>query len=687
MRTVTKGVRWLGMLCILASFAGTAFAQRTVTLTLNTATVPDTIRTDSFIEVRGAANGVAPATLADGNMIDWSDVSTLEPENIGGDYWRIQFQIADTTDLTFKFYSDQLNSVADGWEIDPNPNIPPGAGDTTLALHFFEFNGPWRGRAGDKGPYNWRPFDSKEDSVAVWFRVAMFGAESEADGYDPAVTAPAQQIGVRGDNLDVNGDGTVLGPVDWGVTQVVLQRESPNENLPGYQIYSGVGYYPSDLVGSVQNYKFVLDDDVLDNEPVGWEEGNVTDNRTFTVPAQDTTLQWVYYGNTPPVATEPVTSALIFAVDLSPLEAIGIFDVARGDTLEVRGGFNGWDCVGAGAPDDCLLDREAGSSLFAQVVPVTAIPGTEIAYKFFLNINDEAFMEEFGVDFVPSGWEEPISTTGANRTVVFEGIVNDFQDVGLQFFNDVLPGNIVGEGESIDVTFTVDMTAALTNDARPFDAASGDSVWIELGDPIWAFTQGAEGGILRDFVLTDDDGDNVFTGTLTVDGPTFAAIQYKYAYGMGSDTFAEPGGDTSTAGRRRTRFVTPNDDGSFPDIWSFPDEVFQVEAGPLPFESNPIVVGVEVVDGELPEQISLGANYPNPFNPVTSFQYSIPSTERVRVRVFDVMGRVVATLVDGVQQAATYEVSFDASRLASGVYIYQLETPTRVVAKKMLLLK
>ncbi len=116
MRTTTTYCRWLGLLLVMTCFAGTAFAQRNITLRLNTATIPDTTSTDSFIEVRGAVNSVSPITLIDGNMIDWSDVSTLEPVNIGGDYWEITFQIADTTDLTFKFFSQQAQDNAlDVW--------------------------------------------------------------------------------------------------------------------------------------------------------------------------------------------------------------------------------------------------------------------------------------------------------------------------------------------------------------------------------------------------------------------------------------------------------------------------------------------------------------------------------------------------------------------------------------------
>ena len=680
MRTITNTGRWLMLLLVLCCITMTAQAQRTVTLTLNTSTVPDTLRTDSFIEVRGAVNGVAPITLFDGNIIDWSDASTLEPVNIGGDYWQLQFQIADTTDLTFKYYSGQLNEVADGWEVDPNPTIEAGAADTTLPVHFFEFNGTWRGLSGDKGPHDWRPYEPMEDLVAVNFRVYMDTPEGSADGYD--ATNDAQIIGVRGDDL------SGMGPLDWGSTDVVLEQESTDSGVAGYDLYSAVAYYPAEIAGMEQNYKFV----VTEGETTEFEEGDVTGNRTFTVPAQDTTLQWVYYGNQAPVSVDPVEALVIFAVDLSPLETIGVFDRARGDTLEVRGGFNGWDCSGDGAPDDCLLQRVPGEDQFEAAIPLTRIPGQNIAYKFFLNLNDEAFEDEFGVE-PPSGWEEG-HRTGINRTYSFTS--DPVQDLGVLFFNDIQPENIIPNEETIELMYSVDLSSATDASlARPFDPASGDSVFIEVGDPIWAFTQDIVVGpndpgefpYLRG-VLTDDDGDLIYTGNFTVQGPTYSNLTYKYAYGQGSDIFVEPGGDTANAGRRRTNYIVPNPDGTWPAAYSLPEATFQVAAGPLPFDENPALsTGVEVVNAEVPTRIKLEANYPNPFRSTTTFRYAIPQTQRVTVRVYDVLGRAVATLVDKVQPAATYEVSFDATELASGLYLYQVQAGDTVVSKTMMLVK
>ena len=93
-------------------------------------------------------------------------------------------------------------------------------------------------------------------------------------------------------------------------------------------------------------------------------------------------------------------------------------------------------------------------------------------------------------------------------------------------------------------------------------------------------------------------------------------------------------------------------------------------------------------------EFSLSQNYPNPFNPSTVIHYSIPNVtlsevegSRVQLKIYDILGNEVATLVNKEQPAGNYEVNFDASSLSSGVYLYKLITGIYSETKKMLLLK
>lgn len=84
---------------------------------------------------------------------------------------------------------------------------------------------------------------------------------------------------------------------------------------------------------------------------------------------------------------------------------------------------------------------------------------------------------------------------------------------------------------------------------------------------------------------------------------------------------------------------------------------------------------------------ALDQNFPNPFNPTTIIKYQIPNAGNVLLKVYDILGSELATLVDEQKIEGRYEVNFDASNLASGVYIYRLSVNDFVNVKKMILLK
>jgi hypothetical protein len=103
---------------------------------------------------------------------------------------------------------------------------------------------------------------------------------------------------------------------------------------------------------------------------------------------------------------------------------------------------------------------------------------------------------------------------------------------------------------------------------------------------------------------------------------------------------------------------------------------------------DPEIIIVSVEDEQvIPTEISLEQNYPNPFNPSTSIQYTISDRQFVSLKVYDIIGNEVATMVNSEKPAGVYEVEWNASDVPSGVYFYQLKTGSFVQTKKMLLLK
>jgi phosphatidylserine/phosphatidylglycerophosphate/cardiolipin synthase-like enzyme len=100
-----------------------------------------------------------------------------------------------------------------------------------------------------------------------------------------------------------------------------------------------------------------------------------------------------------------------------------------------------------------------------------------------------------------------------------------------------------------------------------------------------------------------------------------------------------------------------------------------------------IRVGVEQVGTTVPQTYALLQNYPNPFNPTTKIEYALPATQRVVLKMYDVLGREVQTLVNEQQAPGVYRVNVNAAGFASGVYFYRLEAGSFVQLRKMLLLK
>jgi hypothetical protein len=89
----------------------------------------------------------------------------------------------------------------------------------------------------------------------------------------------------------------------------------------------------------------------------------------------------------------------------------------------------------------------------------------------------------------------------------------------------------------------------------------------------------------------------------------------------------------------------------------------------------------------MPVEYSLLQNYPNPFNPSTTIGYSLAKESFVQLKIYDVLGREIKTLIDEKESVGTYNVHFDASDLNSGIYFYRIAAGGFVESKKMILLK
>lgn len=104
------------------------------------------------------------------------------------------------------------------------------------------------------------------------------------------------------------------------------------------------------------------------------------------------------------------------------------------------------------------------------------------------------------------------------------------------------------------------------------------------------------------------------------------------------------------------------------------------------FCGNP--TGIESDDyNNLPTEFALGQNYPNPFNPTTKISWQLPVGSHQTLKVYDILGNEVVTLVNEYREAGRYEVEFNASGMASGIFMYKLQAGSFIETKKMTIIK
>ncbi len=99
------------------------------------------------------------------------------------------------------------------------------------------------------------------------------------------------------------------------------------------------------------------------------------------------------------------------------------------------------------------------------------------------------------------------------------------------------------------------------------------------------------------------------------------------------------------------------------------------------------VIGIVNINSNIPDNFSLKQNYPNPFNPQTKIRFDIRKASFTELKIYDMLGREIKTLVNENLKPGEYEVSFNAASLPSGVYFYRISTESFTETKKMMLIK
>ncbi len=488
---------------------------------------------------------------------------------------------------------------------------------------------------------------------SVTFQVHL-GAMMQAGTFNPATDS----IVVRGDFQKMAGD-----TVDWDLYKFLMAKSTANDS-----IYTVAVTFPDTAVGKTIQYKFVT----VHAGAANWES---TDNRTYAITSdasQQTPL--AYFNNQKPglVATINIT----FQVDMTKMIAQGFN--ASVDSVYVVGGTPplNWGY----AAGTRMSPSFSNPAIYETTLEFTSVVGGNVEFKLF----------GAGADpFSNGGWE-----SGSNHSFSFPS-----KDTTVLWTPDL---NVTkASTEPTTVVFHVDMNKAydginykeiknvkgvwITGSVRPLnwppsgwplaDTASDESTQIDTSAQLHKmYDDGTHGDSLA--------GDNRWSLSLTFRAGVSAYVEYKYGAKFdGYDTLSIGGvvsngsliDNESTTGVNHSLTLA----GASMSAYNHFGDMDPANPG----------TGVKQIHNGVPAKFDLTQNYPNPFNPTTQINYSIPKNAFVTLKIFNVLGQEVATLYSGMQKAGNYVATFNAGKIASGVYFYRLSAGSFSSVKKMMFVK
>jgi hypothetical protein len=664
-----------------------------VTFRVNTSTIPDTLKSTSTVQMRGDGGST-------NGLLSWDGASPVRFSNVGGDYWQVKARFTPGADFPYKIFTNVAANVGaghvaehSGWEKDITTNgngnrrLVVGQNDTTIALQFVN------GSTANQEQF-WRPY-TETDSLEVTFRVNMANQED----LNPATTL----VGVNG---SFNG---------WGANTLILKQEAPDGNNPtrydGTKFYSGTLKLPykkanTDTITTPigYEYKFVQ----KTGADTKWE--NVS-NRTFSVNrgSSDTTLYWKWWDDVaskPPAGND--TAIVTFRVDMT--RAIQTNGYVVGDTVQVRYGFaNSAKVVGTKnmVKQGLTFIYTAVDSQVMGVNLKADGTGKPLVYQYYLVKNGQDYREVY-YNFAYSGSDVtlaerrllPITAkttaaldtsknlTNATRWPFWRNTRKLTKDVDVKFTVDLRPAYYqVRDGQPKDTLYDIQGPWTITKSVLDSIYKWGVSIngpaaggWASWGTSLYndAARKMYDDGTNGDAVA----GDRIYTRMIKFYKDSVNnVVGQEFKFGIhGGDNEGGKGGfgnnhieninDASSTAAIESQFGSINP--LYYDEWNY--ELKQR-------------TDVQKVNGLLPIEYSLNQNFPNPFNPTTTISYALPTSGLVTLKIYNVLGQEVKALVNAVQEAGTYNATFDASQLSSGVYFYKLEAGSFTSVKKMMLLK
>ena len=408
------------------------------------------------------------------------------------------------------------------------------------------------------------------------------------------------------------------------------------------------------------------------------------------------------------VGGEEITKTVLFSVDMTEWldeegnQGMRAFSIANGDEVQVRGSFNNW-----GNCEECTMTRTPGTNFFSHAIEVTSLPDMEHEFAYYMHLSDasiSALAERFDaydsdgnpaiVDWI--GWETSPQYEGNRKFVLGDDDGTGLVELPSESFYDAFPGSVIPAGTSVDVIFSIDMYGV-----EGFNA-SEDSVYLRTHDKWLNFSQGFSDGADLNHYAAEGVGNGLYEFPVTLTGPVPWCIYYKWGwYDLSESTENDEAGG-GLGGVPRIRYVHQNLNANceWPSSYRFPvDTEFFLDENDGQEVWDPegicmvLMANDESGNTALPSEYRISNNYPNPFNPTTEMEFSLPIESDISFSVYSLTGEEIYSFDRSSVPGGNYKITWNGKNrsgisVPSGVYLYEFRAGNEFrQVKKMTLLK
>lgn len=666
-------------------FTLAAPGELNVTFRVNSSTVEGIIDTSSGVDLRGTVTQWGPGT----NMT-----------NVGGDYWEITIELNENTTYEYK-YGAQTVDPLDGTETDYWENDIPGAdyqggnrtfttGDADMVLDL-----DYLGSGPDN---NVPPYTPTADTVDIYLRVNM------------------------SENVDFNPDSDILSVVGhfphegnanmWSPGTYPMVREGSSDyfgfHLKLAQTYiDTVDNFDWDGMGifGLHGFRYAIGTDWLNTENLGGAYVPGNENRALLLyPSMgDTTIQWAYWNDQGPQPFGGTTQLTPFELTTDVSNAVSANGFELGDTLLVKYGYGGTQ---SSAKTDTMVQDFMAYTYRLEFDTLTVDPERGLYYQYY-RVKDGVEYRETYYNFYYTGSDVAL----AERR--FHDLDGATADAAYTIADDVdsrndprrqpLFRNSDPLGQAVSVTYSVDLRPAYyqvmagdtlediqgTRDVTVADSIFAWGVWINgPATGGWAGWGSTLHGTVEQAM--HDDGS---TGGDLVAGDSVYSVQFDY---QATDVVGQEFKFGINAGDNEGGYGNnhiENIDVTSPIMMSYFGSIDPVFYDAWDYDTNTPNLAVDEQDGTIPVVFSLGNNYPNPFNPSTKINFTVPVGAELTLNIYNILGQQIATIHNGYAKPGTYTLTWNGrdafgKLVPSGVYLYELDAGAYYHSvKKMTLLK